>query len=81
MLLLNQIVSTPLLLKQKELIEVVEADYVNDVVVDADSESVTLLWKQIMLITLLWKHSRSTEIVVDDVNDVEADGDLMRLFL
>jgi hypothetical protein len=81
MFLLNQKVSTPLLVKQKELIEVVEADDVNDVVVDADSESVTLLLKQMMLITLLWKDSRSTEIVVDDVNDVEADGELMRLFL
>jgi hypothetical protein len=76
MFLLNQKVSTPLLVKQKELIEVVEADDVNDVVVDADSESVTLLLKQMMLI-----HSRPTEIVVDDVNDVEADVDLMRLFL
>jgi hypothetical protein len=34
MLLLNQIVSTPLLLKQKELIEVVEADDVNNFVVE-----------------------------------------------
>ncbi len=81
MFLLNQIVSTSLLLKQKELIEVVEADDVNDVFVDADSECVTLLLKQMMLITLLWKHSRPTEIVVDDVNDVEADVDLMRMFL
>jgi hypothetical protein len=50
MFLLNQIVSTPLLVKQKELIEVVEADDLNEVVVDADGESVTLLWKQMMLI-------------------------------
>jgi hypothetical protein len=54
---------------------------VNNVVVEADNDSVTLLLKQMMWITLLWKHSRSTKIVVDDVNYVEADGDLMRLFL